>query len=118
MISTVLQGSSVFVVEDEALIALDIETAMIEAGAKVVTAATVAEALAQIENGEFSAAIVDHALGEDSSLSIYQRLSERRIPFLIYSAAESLDGVNATIVAKPAAPEELVRRVVDLVRSD
>jgi DNA-binding NarL/FixJ family response regulator len=61
-----LSGRTILVVEDEPLIALDLKTALEDAGAKVIQAADAASALPLAERRDLSAAIVDFWLGSDS----------------------------------------------------
>ena len=72
-----LSGRRVLVVEDEPLIAMDIEQALETAGASVVIAATLDEALRLTEQGSLSAAILDLVLGASDGGALCARLRER-----------------------------------------
>jgi DNA-binding response OmpR family regulator len=80
-----LVGRVILIIEDEPLIALGISDAVQDAGAKTMTARTLAAALVAVEDPNLSAAIVDHALGDGDSSELCHRLKERDIPFLMYS---------------------------------
>lgn len=54
-----LSGRAILIIEDEVLVALDIQQALEEQGAETTTARTVAAALLAIEDPILSAAIVD-----------------------------------------------------------
>ena len=80
-----LQGRSILIVEDEALIVMDLTMALENAGAEVTSTGTLKHALLLVEHDGLSAAILDHGIkGGDSSL-LSRRLKERGVPFLIYS---------------------------------
>ena len=112
-----LVGRVILVIEDEPLIALDIQQAFEDAGAKTVSARTISAALLAIEAPGLSAAIVDHALGDGDSSELCQRLKERKVPFVTYSGFAHLEGAcaGAQHVNKPASPAVLVATVTGLL---
>ena len=114
-----LDGLVILVIEDEPLVALDVQQAFEDAGATVVVARTLAAALLAVEDSSVSAAIVDHALGDGDSSEICERLKERSVPFIIYSGFAHLDGAcaEAKHVNKPASPSVLVATVTGLLAS-
>jgi DNA-binding response OmpR family regulator len=114
-----LDGLVILVIEDEPLVALDVQQAFEDAGATVVVARTLAAALLAVEDSSVSAAIVDHALGDGDSSEICERLKERSVPFVIYSGFAHLDGAcaEAKHVNKPASPSVLVATVTGLLAS-
>ena len=75
-----LSGRRVLVVEDEPLIAMDIEQALETAGASVVIAATLDEALRLTEHDGLSAAILDLVLGVSDGGALCARLREASDP--------------------------------------
>lgn len=109
----------ILVIEDEPLVALDVQQAFEDAGATVVVARTLAAALLAVEDSSVSAAIVDHALGDGDSSEICERLKQRSVPFIIYSGFAHLDGAcaDANHVNKPASPSVLVATVTGLLAS-
>lgn len=114
-----LTGRVILIIEDEVLIALDVQQAFEDAGATVVVTRTLAAALVAVEDNSISAAIVDHALGDGDSSEICQRLRELHVPFVTYSGFAHLDGAcaDATHVSKPASPSVLVATVTGLLAS-
>jgi DNA-binding response OmpR family regulator len=114
-----LAGRSILIVEDEPLIALDMQTSFERAGAHVAIARTLRKAVALVEEDGLSAAVLDHALGDGDSSQLCERLTKRGIPFVIYSGFSEAEGACQHVprVSKPASPEVLVTTVVGLLRS-
>ena len=118
-----LSGERVLVVEDEFIIALDIQASLEEAGATVVgPALTLQQALQLAEKEKLSAAMLDLRLGRDSASPVAQILRERHIPFLFYTGQPVGDPVRrawpqSTTLSKPASGDEIVRAVADVIRT-
>ena len=113
-----LAGRSILIVEDEPIIALEIVAAFEKAGAQVTTTTTLRHATILVENDGLSAAVLDHGLGDGDSSSLCERLTERNIPFVIYSGFAPIDDGacrKATLVSKPANPGMLVATVAGLL---
>ena len=112
-----LTGRSILIVEDEPLIAIDVQIVFEAAGAKTTLARTLKAALVAAEAADLSAAILDHALGDGNSAQLCERLKERDIPFLIYSGFKEFDGArnDGAHVEKPATPSVLIASVVGLL---
>jgi DNA-binding response OmpR family regulator len=116
-----LAGSRVLVVEDEFIIALELQSNFEDAGAEVVGPAhTLAEALELATHADITAATLDLQLMRDSVAPVARALAKRGIPFVFYSGQPSTDPVIAEwprckALAKPAHPEELVEAVAQLV---
>lgn len=111
------KGRTILVVEDQALIALDIAEGFKQAGADVATAATVKEALVLVERDGLCAAVLDHVLIDGNSTRLRQRLKERDVPFVVYSGfaeLEDLDG-DVPVITKPSAPDVLISTVASLL---
>jgi DNA-binding response OmpR family regulator len=108
-----LPGCSILIVEDEILIALDIADTFKRAGARTVTTHSLKEALRLVEEDNWSAAVLDHLLGDTESSPLCKRLKERDIPFVLYTGRDPIDGdCNSGIyVSKPADTETLVSLV-------
>src|SRR5689334_16623772 len=103
--SASLGGSLVLVVEDEALIGMDIAAAFREAGAQVLLARTLKQALAHAENDPLSGAVIDHSLHDRVTTSdVCAALEKRHIPFIVYSGFDQIHGACAKgeLVHKPA----------------
>jgi CheY-like chemotaxis protein len=77
---------NVLVVEDDALVAWDVETALLDAGCLVVGPANgVIRALELLDAHKLDLVVLDLNLGKDSSLPLADRLTERGIPFIFLS---------------------------------
>jgi DNA-binding response OmpR family regulator len=112
-----LEGRSILVVEDEPLIALDITQQFEVSGAAVTTTNALHHALILVEHDGLSGAILDHSLGDGNSSLLCARLTERGIPYLIYSGHATVEGAcaGALHVGKPAAPGQLVAAMESLI---
>jgi DNA-binding NtrC family response regulator len=112
-----LFGARILIAEDEILIALDMESTFLDAGAEVIgPCTTISAAMDAARNEELSLAILDIRLGSETTERIGDLLAERGIPFLFYSGQALPDDmkkkcVGAVVVAKPAKPQELVSAV-------
>jgi DNA-binding response OmpR family regulator len=114
-----LDGCLVLVVEDEPIIALHISESFRKAGARVIIARTLEDALAKSEHPELTAAVIDHALHDGLTTSdVCARLKERNIPFVVYSGFSKLKGACASgeLVQKPASPQVLLATLVGVIR--
>jgi CheY-like chemotaxis protein len=102
-----LKGLRVLVVEDEFLIALDIDRILETAGAKqVLPAGRVDEALRILsESDAVDAAVLDLKLDKESTLPIAEKLQALGIPFVFLTgspeAAQTRGFPRAPVVAKP-----------------
>jgi PAS domain S-box-containing protein len=99
----------ILVVEDEALLALELEDTLSELGYDVVTAGTLAEAVSlAVAEPNLSAAILDVNLGNDErSFPIVDLLQTRGVPYILatgYGSAASLNGYDHNAVAVLAKP--------------
>jgi PAS domain S-box-containing protein len=106
----------VLVVEDEAIVALEIEENLREAGFEVVgPAARVAEALELLNEFGCDAAVLDINLGTETSEPIALLLSEKRTPFVTvsgYSQDQRPRGFSSgAFLAKPLRQEHLVAQL-------
>ncbi len=78
-----LSGLTALLVEDSLIIAIDAEDILYQLGAaRVLTAATIRQALEEIEREPPSIAMLDVNLGDQTSLPIADCLAARGIPFL------------------------------------
>jgi PAS domain S-box-containing protein len=106
----------VLVVEDEAIVALEIEENLREAGFEVVgPAARVAEALELLNAFGCDAAVLDINLGTETSEPIALLLSEKRTPFVTvsgYSQDQRPSGFSGgAFLAKPLRKDHLVAQL-------
>lgn len=89
-----LHGRHVLVVEDEASIAVMMESALCELGCRVHTAQTLGHALALAANRSIDCALLDVRLGDDTVFSVADVLAEHRIPF-VFSSGYGKDALPA-----------------------
>lgn len=111
--SHVLRGRRILIVEDEPLVAIDIEEALRSAGAEVIgIGATVEKAMTLADTPNLHGAIIDLRLHGRSVRDVVQRLAERRTPCVLYTGAEGAQTASnwpaAPIVVKPARMEHLL----------
>lgn len=109
-----LKGLRILLVEDDALIAIDCQEALIEAGAACVDIAksnsTVMDLLV---SSVFDVAVIDIHLGNESGIPIAASLSERNLPFIFCTGAVEGAGLpeplqGTAIVNKPYEISELI----------
>ena len=109
-------GANILIVEDEPLIALDMELTLHGAGFAVVgIARTAADALRIIDGGNIDVAILDANLNGQSAAPIAQQLRAASVPFLAvsgYSRAQLGEWLGgAPLLGKPYAAERLIAEV-------
>lgn len=116
-----LSGVRVLVVEDEVLVALEVQASLTDAGAKVVgPSMTLGDAFALAGRESLSAAILDVRLGRDTIGPVARQLAGLGIPFLFYTGQVETDSIRAEwphcmIISKPAPVRALVRAVAELL---
>lgn len=105
----------VLIVEDEPLLAMDLEAALRNAGAHPYCANSFQDALQHIEQRQFDVCIADLQLWGQSADLLIQALKKSNVPFLTYSGY--FDPPTGRVIAhvqKPrgadAVVEELKRR--------
>lgn len=103
----------VLVIEDEALVAMLVEDALLDAGFQVLgPAATVEEAFRFLEGERPDAVVLDLNLAGETSTPVADLLAARGIPYVIatgYGASGLPPGhQNAMVLAKPYDPGELI----------
>jgi DNA-binding NtrC family response regulator len=119
MAETVLVGRTILIVEDENLVAREVAEALESVGAHVIMARGVADAARIIADYNLSAAVLDFWLGVGvDCLPICALLTERGVPFLLYTSYTLLEGApNAPILSKPAPSQRIVAAVADLIKN-
>ena len=115
MASASLTGRSILLIEDEPLIALDIQQALEREGAQVQTARSLASASRFVQHDNLSAAIVDLVLSDGDAGEICEILKMRRIPFILHSGYPSCCRDAAAIIPKPARTDDLVIALRDVL---
>ena len=113
------QPARILLVEDEPLIALELEELLIEAGFKVAIAGQLEKALALIEHAAFDAAIIDANLAGVSANPLASALTGRGLPFIVLSgySSEQLQGkfIGALFMQKPFQPAQLIKALNTIV---
>jgi DNA-binding response OmpR family regulator len=113
-----LAGQTILVVEEQALVALDLQTALEAAGAEVMVARNATEALARINEFDCTAAVVDWRPGSDDHRLVARALKQEQVRFLFYATHPPEDVTTvrgAPIFLKPGRPEEIVQALALLI---
>ena len=115
-----LTSARILLVEDSFLILMELESALLDAGAEAVCCRTVREALTTLDAQQVSAAVLDVQLDRETSQSVADRLARQGIPFLFYTgqletALVHDDWPNCKVITKPAPRETIVAAVADLL---
>lgn len=110
--STSATERRILVVEDEALVAMLVEDALMDAGFTVLgPARTVSQALEMLKADPPDAAVLDLNLGGESSVTVADALAARGIPFLVatgYGAAGLPTHLkHIPVLPKPYDPADL-----------
>ncbi len=111
-------GARVLVLEDEAVIAVEVEVILSEAGFAVAgSVATCAEALTWLDTQEVDVATLDMHVRDGSCERVAHRLVERGIPFVVFSGDYPVEGSLDPVFAqgvwleKPASSDRIVAAV-------
>jgi DNA-binding NtrC family response regulator len=115
--ATPLSGRRVLLVEDEALVAIDLEMTLQAEGALVIgPCLRLSQAMAAIERTTPDVAILDIVLGRDDCGPLAEVLARRGVPLVLHSGhvdvfrmAERHAGAHAC--PKPCSPATIVRAV-------
>jgi light-regulated signal transduction histidine kinase (bacteriophytochrome)/CheY-like chemotaxis protein len=118
-----LAGLRVLVVEDQLVIAMDVEAVLADHGVKAIdTAATSSEALRILASNPPDVAVLDVNLGQGTSIAVAEELRRQRIPFVFATGygdtamiPKSLSG--APVVRKPHDATTLVAAVAASLQS-
>jgi CheY-like chemotaxis protein len=112
-----LHRTTILIVEDEYLIALEAQLMIEEAGAELVLLAnSVAEVGKLLEDGpKIDGVVLDLKLGDEDGRPLMDVFAKRAIPFLLTTGfdGESPDGVR--VLTKPYREADFVDAVVELV---
>jgi DNA-binding NtrC family response regulator len=119
-----LKGARVLVVEDDAILAMELEWILREAGAQAVTLCrTVENALAALAKDGVAAAVLDVRVAREPVGPVARQLARRGIPFLFYTGQIGNDPLLETwsrcrVITKPASAKVIVSAVRDLLRNN
>ena len=116
-----LKGARVLIVEDAVLLALELETGLAEAGARIIGPAyELEEALALLDH-EIDAAVLDANLNGRSVIPVAEALAARKIPFVFPTgygeAAGAPGGFDAPVIRKPYDVTQVASAVAELLRA-
>ena len=109
-----LGGRRILIAEDEALIALELEDAVHDAGGEVVGPfARLPELLEAIRRGEYDGAILDIMLGDDEVYPAAHVLEAKQVPFVFHSGHGVQNELRESfpdrpLCRKPCDPHELL----------
>lgn len=115
-----LNAARILLVEDSFFILMELESALVDAGAEAVCCRTVGEALSTLDAQPVSAAVLDVQLDRETSEAVADRLARQGIPFLFYTGQREAapvhdDWPKCKVISKPAPRETIVAAVVDLL---
>ena len=117
-----LSGKRVLLLEDQMLIAMDLEQILEEAGVTVVATLTSSrDAIAYLSSNDIpDAAILDVNLGEETSEQVAEQLLSRGVPFLFatgYGDGGAIAGTfpEVPVVRKPYARETILTQLEKLL---
>jgi len=110
------------IVEDEAMIALDLEASLADAGFEPITVASCAAALRWLEVVTPDVAILDVLLPDGSCESIAKELDERAVPFVVHSGSPVADHRGTFLarghwVPKTMESSAIADRALNIVRT-
>jgi DNA-binding NtrC family response regulator len=106
----------VLVVEDDAIIAMDFEDTLLGFGVKVVRiAASVARALAMIDERVPEFALLDIGLVQEKSFAIAERLEALGVPFAFVSGYGADASFPAAFAQKPRLPKPCTTEALEAV---
>jgi DNA-binding response OmpR family regulator len=112
--------ATVLLLEDEPLIAMDLEYELREVGFDVAIVATCSDAIDWLEVCRPDVVIVDIVLRDGPCHAVVEQLVADKIPFIVHSGDhpsmhENTPFAHGTWVSKPAEGAELVRVARELV---
>ena len=107
--SPALRDQRVLIVEDEAVVAMELTRVLTAAGAQVVgPAGTIEEALDLLEDQPIDRALLDVNLGGRLITPVAEALADRRIPFVYLTGYQEPDVTDGPILRKPVAASALL----------
>jgi CheY-like chemotaxis protein len=118
-----LRGYRILIVEDEILLAMELESLLRGEGYQVVgPAPSVARALSLLEDSAVDAALLDLNLNGERAVGVAKALAARHVPFVIVSGYNRKEGGNGVLgdaprLAKPVNERELKRVLAEVMDS-
>ena len=112
----------ILAVEDEALIAMELEAMLEDLGHEVIgPASTVEDALALLQRAAPDAAVVDANLGGQSARPVVETLSKAGIPMVLASGYEARElnnlEISGVLVRKPYSERDLENALEEVLTS-
>ena len=108
----------ILIVEDDPLIAMDLEDELADQGMPTVWAISVAQANSILDNATPWVAILDMNLKAETSFAIADRLLREEVPFVFVSGNDvsSLPDhlKSCTILSKPVLLDDVIRKIKTL----
>lgn len=114
---TSLNGKRILVVEDEALVALDVASALEAHGAVVLGPfAGLVGAMRMTDEAAIDAAVLDVDLGRESVFPLADRLHEGGVPFVFHTGHADIDRLHArygdvVVLLKPSRSDDVAYHV-------
>ncbi len=116
-----LKGYRVLIVEDAVLLALELETGLLEAGAAVIGPAYELEEAMALLDRPIDAAVLDANLNGRSVSPVAEALTRRGVPFVFATGygetAGAPGGFDAPVIRKPYDVTQVAAAVADLLRT-
>ncbi len=108
-----LIGKRVLVIEDEPLIAADLEAIIIESGGLVAgRAMTLTEALTLVADANLDGAILDLRLGSDTTITVLHDLQRRGVACVVHTGQSDRQLIDSNlglrVCDKPCLPELVI----------
>jgi two-component SAPR family response regulator len=114
--------STILLLEDEALIAMDIEKMLGKmAAGSVASFGSCSDASEWLAHNSPDIAILDIQLRDGECLEVADILVQRNIPFIVHSARRSVSGeryrifLNGLWIPKPSVPQDLMQGVENVL---
>lgn len=108
----------ILVVEDDGLIALNIENTLQDAGVgEVILLASVEDALVALDAVRFTAAVLDVQLGRHGrTYAVAERLRQERVPFVFSSGSDEIADAfrDVPLIMKPFSSEQLITALAQI----
>jgi DNA-binding response OmpR family regulator len=109
------------ILEDEPFIAMDLQFAFQDAGARAAVAANCSDAFALLKDETIDAAVLDVNLGRGATCEpVAVALRRAGIPFVLHTGdldrqGEHLRSLDAPVLPKPTMAREVAERVLRLI---
>lgn len=116
-----LAGTRILIVEDDAVQALELSAALVDAGASIMGPASSLDAATRlIAETMCTAAVLDLRVGNKNATSFAQQLLQKRVPFILCtgypdSAFFHSEWAGYKLLSKPVDIGSLIRELADLI---